>query len=122
MLTFSRASPGGGADHPDWGLFRPPGSVGAPVLSTWGGATLYTSHFRNPGKPYGMATHDAFTREPDALYATDPVRSDRMMKELTVLGYFTSEIGCTQALRFIEVPGGYRGSAPYRRGEHAWFS
>ena len=33
MLTFSRASPGGGADHPDWGLFRPPGSVGAPVLS-----------------------------------------------------------------------------------------
>lgn len=45
----------------------------------------------------------------------------RMMKELTILGYFSSEIGCTQALRFIEVPGRFDGAAPYSRGEHAWF-
>jgi hypothetical protein len=46
----------------------------------------------------------------------------RMMKELTILGYFSSEIGCTQALRFSEVPGRFDGAAPYKKGEHAWFS
>jgi hypothetical protein len=29
----------------------------------------------------------------------------RMIKELTLLGYFTSEIGCTQAMRYVETPG-----------------
>ena len=46
----------------------------------------------------------------------------RMMKELTVLGYFSSEIGCTQALRFAEVPGHFDGGAPYKPGDHGWFS
>ena len=46
----------------------------------------------------------------------------RVVKELTILGYFTSEIGCTQALRFMEAPGRYDGCAPYKRGEHAWTS
>ena len=44
----------------------------------------------------------------------------RMMKELTLLGYFTSEIGCTQALRFVEVPGKYDGCMPYKKGDKAW--
>jgi Gluconate 2-dehydrogenase subunit 3 len=46
----------------------------------------------------------------------------RIMKELTVLGYFSSEIGCIQALRFTEVPGRFDGNAPYKHGEHGWFS
>lgn len=46
----------------------------------------------------------------------------RLMKELTLLGYFSSEIGCTQALRYVEAPGAYRGDVPYRRGERAWFN
>lgn len=46
----------------------------------------------------------------------------RMMKQLTLLGYFTSEIGATQALRFAEVPGRYDGNAPYKNGDRAWFS
>lgn len=44
----------------------------------------------------------------------------RMMKELTLLGYFTSEVGCTQALRYIERPGKYEGCIPYQKGEKAW--
>lgn len=44
----------------------------------------------------------------------------RMMKELTLLGYFTSEIGATQALRYKESPGGYQGCIPYKKGEKAW--
>ncbi len=53
--------------------------------------------------------------------ASDPVHYFRLMKQLTLLGYFTSEIGCTQALRFTEVPGGFRGNEPYKKGDRAWF-
>lgn len=41
----------------------------------------------------------------------------RLMKELTLLGYFTSEIGSTQAMRYIEVPGRFDGDAPYIKGD-----
>lgn len=43
-----------------------------------------------------------------------------MMKELTMLGYFTSEAGATQALRHNPIPGSYNGSLPYRKGDRAW--
>ena len=35
--------------------------LGEPVLSTQTGITLYSSHFRAPGQPYGNNTHDAIT-------------------------------------------------------------
>lgn len=44
----------------------------------------------------------------------------RMMKELTLLGFFTSEVGATQALRYVERPGRYDGCVPYTKGEKAW--
>ncbi|MCR4342256.1 MAG: gluconate 2-dehydrogenase subunit 3 family protein [Gemmatimonadaceae bacterium] len=44
----------------------------------------------------------------------------RMMKELALLGYFTSEIGYTQALRYEESPGRFDPCVPYRPGEKAW--
>jgi hypothetical protein len=44
----------------------------------------------------------------------------RMMKELTLLGYFTSEIGTTQARRYVAVPGRYEGCIPYKKGDKAW--
>jgi hypothetical protein len=50
-----------------------------------------------------------------------PVHYFRLMKELTLLGYFTSEIGCTQALRHIETPGRFDGNVPYKKGDRAWF-
>jgi hypothetical protein len=43
----------------------------------------------------------------------------RMMKELTLLGYFTSEQGCTQAKRYMPLPGKYIGCVPYVKGEKA---
>jgi len=45
----------------------------------------------------------------------------RMMKQLTLLGYFSSEVGATQAMRFAEVPGRFDGNAPYQKGDRAWF-
>jgi len=44
----------------------------------------------------------------------------RMMKELTLLGYFTSEIGATKALRYVESPGKYDGNYDYKKGDKAW--
>jgi hypothetical protein len=43
-----------------------------------------------------------------------------MMKQLTMLGYFTSEVGSTQALRYVPVPGKYEGCIPYKKGDRAW--
>jgi hypothetical protein len=50
----------------------------------------------------------------------DPSHYFRMMKELTLLGYFTSEIGCTQARRYIQTPGRFDGCVPYKKGDKAW--
>lgn len=44
------------------------------------------------------------------------------LKELAFLGYFTSEIGCTQALRYTEVPGRYDPCVPYVPGTPSWAS
>ncbi|MDB5142152.1 MAG: gluconate 2-dehydrogenase subunit 3 family protein [Mucilaginibacter sp.] len=44
----------------------------------------------------------------------------RMMKELTLLGYFTSEVGCTKALRYVPIPGRFDGCIPYKKGDRAW--
>ncbi|HEY3516550.1 MAG TPA: gluconate 2-dehydrogenase subunit 3 family protein [Gammaproteobacteria bacterium] len=44
----------------------------------------------------------------------------RLIKELTLLGYFTSEIGCTQALRYAETPGRFDPCVTYTAGEKAW--
>jgi Gluconate 2-dehydrogenase subunit 3 len=52
--------------------------------------------------------------------ATEPPHYFRMMKELTLLGYFTSEIGCTKALRYIESPGRFDPCAPHAPGDRAW--
>jgi glucoside 3-dehydrogenase (cytochrome c) hitch-hiker subunit len=50
----------------------------------------------------------------------DPHHYFRMMKELTLLGYFTSEIGATKALRYVESPGKYEGTTSYKKGDKAW--
>ena len=44
----------------------------------------------------------------------------RQIKELALLGYFTSEIGCTQAMRYRETPGRFDPCVPYTPGETAW--
>ena len=51
-----------------------------------------------------------------------PAHYFRMMKELTLLGYFTSEIGYTQAMRYAETPGSYDPCAPHSPGDKIWAS
>jgi Gluconate 2-dehydrogenase subunit 3 len=82
-----------------------------------------------PSKPATTAQPDQraqnATATPDAgapgeITADSPTHYFRMMKELALLGYFTSEIGYTQAMRYVESPGRFDPCAPYTPGEKAW--
>jgi hypothetical protein len=71
-----------------------------------------------------MDAREAAKADPSAADAGGKQRAHyfRMMKELALLGYFTSEIGCTQALRYVESPGRFDPCIPYTPGEPAWAS
>jgi hypothetical protein len=43
-----------------------------------------------------------------------------MMKQLTLLGYFSSELGSTKALSHVAVPGHYEACVPLKPGQKAW--
>jgi hypothetical protein len=43
-----------------------------------------------------------------------------VMKQLTVAGYFTSEIGATKALEYLPIPGRFEGEVPMTPGQKAW--
>lgn len=49
----------------------------------------------------------------------DPAHYFRMMKELTLYGYFTSQPGVTKAKRYMPLPGKYIGCVDYHKGEKA---
>ena len=44
----------------------------------------------------------------------------RLIKELTLLGYFTSEPGATQALRYDPIPGAFHGSVKLAPADRSW--
>jgi hypothetical protein len=50
----------------------------------------------------------------------EPVPFFRTIKELTLLGYFSSEIGATQTLAYLPVPGRYEGCLPLEETQKSW--
>jgi hypothetical protein len=54
--------------------------------------------------------------------ADPPPEYYRMIKQLTVRGYFTSEIGATQAMAHVAIPGRYDGVVTIPPGTKAWSS
>jgi hypothetical protein len=44
----------------------------------------------------------------------------RILKDLTLVGFFTSRIGATQVLAYEAVPGGFRGCLDLRPGQKGW--
>ena len=71
-------------------------------------------------KNVGLAQLPGSDVGPEGITADTPAHYFRMMKELALLGYFTSEIGATQALRYVETPGRYDPCVPYAPGEKSW--
>ena len=43
----------------------------------------------------------------------------RIIKKLSVIGYFTSKEGMTKALNYVKVPGEYKACIPFRKGDKA---
>lgn len=53
----------------------------------------------------------------DQKKVDEPAHYFRNIKDLTLLGYFTSEPGATQAIRYVPVPGKYEACIPYQKGD-----
>jgi hypothetical protein len=71
-----------------------------------------------------LAMLEKLDREQKAYMDTRPDGAPphffRLMKELALFGYFTSEIGCSQAMRYRETPGRFDPCTPYAPGETTW--
>jgi hypothetical protein len=53
-------------------------------------------------------------------FVASPKHYYTMMKQLTLLGFFTSKTGMTETLRHEAVPGKFDGAFPYAKGDKAW--
>ena len=58
--------------------------------------------------------------EAKAIPEEGPTHFFSMMKQLTIWGFFTSEPGATKALRYLPIPGSFKGCIPYNKGDKAW--
>jgi hypothetical protein len=77
----------------------------------------------NPAEQQRQATTDIVAADPTAVPAVTadaPTHYFRMMKQLALLGYFTSEIGYHQAMRYVETPGSFDPCAPHAPGDRIW--
>ena len=86
---------------------------------------------RQHGAPFGELSAEeqtAFVAELDEEHfgadAEEPDREEppfyRSLKELVIVGYYTSEVGATQELQTNIVPGYYDGDVPYEEIGRAW--
>lgn len=68
-----------------------------------------------------VAAMDAATFGPEApLPDLEAPSFYQMLKELVLAGYYTSEIGATQELKYNVVPGYYDGNVPFEEIGRAW--
>lgn len=51
---------------------------------------------------------------------SDPPHWFSLFKQMTMTGYFNSELGVTKALRYVQIPGKYDGNYPYKKGDKAF--
>ncbi len=61
----------------------------------------------------------AFGTEQEGIEKLIPHYFD-LFKSLTISGYFTSEIGATQARNYLPVPGKFEACIPYQEGGRPW--
>jgi len=59
-------------------------------------------------------------KDMDPNFVGAPSHYYTMIKQMTLWGYFSSEIGSKQALRLLPIPGKYDGAYPYKKGDKAW--
>lgn len=70
-------------------------------------------------KPFAQL--DTPQKDALVLYAAQHLKGFfSKMRSLTIAGYFSSEIGATQALEYLPIPGRFEGAAPLKPGQKAW--
>jgi gluconate 2-dehydrogenase gamma chain len=72
-----------------------------------------------------MTEYDRLAYDQNRRVAADPKQPPhffRLVKELTIVGFCTSEQGATKFLKYAAVPGPYRGDIPYSEVGKAWQS
>lgn len=65
-------------------------------------------------------TNSSFPWKDQKEFQAAPSHYYTMMKQLTLLGFFTSKTGMTETLRHAPVPGKFDGAFPYAKGDKAW--
>ena len=61
-----------------------------------------------------------YNKEKEQSKKEQPPHYFTLMKQMVLLGFFTSKPGATQVLRYVPVPGKYRGCIDYKEGETSW--
>ena len=56
----------------------------------------------------------------DSGFTPDDKNFFTQFKSLTLFGYYTSEVGATQELAYLAIPGGYQGNFPFSNIGKAW--
>jgi len=86
--------------------------------------SLYGAHFQVVASAQRLSLLEDLDAEQHLYMETReegaPAHYFRMIKELTLLGYFTSEIGYRQAMRYTETPGRFEPCVPLAPGEKSW--
>lgn len=86
-------------------------------------AKEYNKKMEDEDKPKREAfnkTNDMLAWKDQKEFDAAPKHYYTMMKQLTLLGFFSSKTGMTETLRHIPVPGKYDGAFPYAKGDKAW--
>jgi len=78
--------------------------------------------FRNTSADYQAATLERLDREAASARADDvnPLPFFATLKEWTLVGYYTSEVGATQELQWLAIPGRYDADAPLNEVGRTW--
>ena len=91
--------------------------------------TAILTQFQQAAKDEAMKNEEAkkivdaetgIAKESKGKKDAPPTPFFRLMKELTLLGYFTSEQGAKNALAYVQVPGKYVGVVKLVKGQKSW--
>lgn len=84
-------------------------------------AQQFESYFLKLSGSQRLQILNELDEEAKAKDENDPPHFFMLMKQLTIWGFFTSEVGATKAFRYDPIPGSYEGCLDLKPGQPAWY-
>jgi hypothetical protein len=81
--------------------------------------TRFKKPFLSASKPHQIELLTHMEKATDGFTADDRTFVKKL-KALVTFGYYTSEIGATQELAYLAIPGGYKGNFKFKQVGKAW--